>query len=172
MKYRIFNWKYFHTNYFKGYGSFLGLKLHGVYKHMVHVKKERSLTTCHFHLKMYFACGFTTKFGSLPWRLKTPASQMFTQVFTQAQIKENIIAPRHAPLCGEFTGDRWIHRTKGQLRGKCFHLMTSSCGGGRMHTHRTRAHIHRDRWSSAARLLALHGYVHTQMRDHRLMRLT
>ena len=23
--------------------------------------------------------------------------------------------------------DRWIHRTKGQLRGKCFHLMTSSC---------------------------------------------
>ena len=23
--------------------------------------------------------------------------------------------------------DRWIHRTNGQLRGKCFHLMTSSC---------------------------------------------
>ena len=30
------------------------------------------------------------------------------------------------PLCGEFTGDRWFPRTKGQLRGKCFHLMTSS----------------------------------------------
>ena len=27
----------------------------------------------------------------------------------------------------EFTGDRWIFRTNGQLRGKCFHLMTSSC---------------------------------------------
>ena len=25
--------------------------------------------------------------------------------------------------------DRWIPRTKGQLRGKCFHLMTSSCQG-------------------------------------------
>ena len=25
--------------------------------------------------------------------------------------------------------DRWIPRTKGQLRGKCFHLMTSSCEG-------------------------------------------
>ena len=25
--------------------------------------------------------------------------------------------------------DRWIPRTKGQLRGKCFHLMTSSCIG-------------------------------------------
>ena len=24
--------------------------------------------------------------------------------------------------------DRWIPRTKDQLRGKCFHLMTSSCG--------------------------------------------
>ena len=29
-------------------------------------------------------------------------------------------------LCKEFTGDRWIPRTNGQLRGKCFHLMTSS----------------------------------------------
>ena len=44
----------------------------------------------------------------------------------RAQIKENIKAPRHWPLCGEFTEDRWIPRTNGQLRGKCFHLMTSS----------------------------------------------
>ena len=28
--------------------------------------------------------------------------------------KENIKAPRHWPLCGEFTGDRWIPRTNGQ----------------------------------------------------------
>ena len=42
-------------------------------------------------------------------------------------IEENIKAPRHWPLCGEFTGPRWIPLTKGQLRGKCFHLMTSSC---------------------------------------------
>ena len=41
--------------------------------------------------------------------------------------KKNIKAPRHWPLCGEFSGDRWIPRTNGQLRGKCFHLMTSSC---------------------------------------------
>ena len=47
--------------------------------------------------------------------------------FIQAQIKEDIKAPRYWPLCGEFTGDRWISRTKGQKRGKCFHLMTSSC---------------------------------------------
>ena len=30
-------------------------------------------------------------------------------------------------LCaGKFTGDRWLPRTNGQQRGKCFHLMTSS----------------------------------------------
>ena len=34
--------------------------------------------------------------------------------FIQAQIKENIKAPRHWPLCGEFTGDRWIPRTNTQ----------------------------------------------------------
>ena len=32
----------------------------------------------------------------------------------QAQIKENIEDPRHWPLCGEFTGDRWIPLTKDQ----------------------------------------------------------
>ena len=44
----------------------------------------------------------------------------------QTQIKENIKALGHWPLCGEFTGDRWIRRSNGQLRGKWFHLMTSS----------------------------------------------
>ena len=38
------------------------------------------------------------------WRLKSPASRLFTQPFIQTQIKENIIAPRHWPLCEEFTG--------------------------------------------------------------------
>ena len=38
------------------------------------------------------------------WRLKSPALELFTQPFIQTQIKENIKAPRHWPLCGEFTG--------------------------------------------------------------------
>ena len=50
----------------------------------------------------------------LLWRLKSPASPLFTQPFIRVQIKENIKAPRHWPLCGEFTGDRWIPRTNGQ----------------------------------------------------------
>ena len=56
---------------------------------------------------------------------QTPASWLFTEPFIQAQVKENIRAPRHWPLWGEFTGDRWIPRTNGQKRGKCLHLMTS-----------------------------------------------
>ena len=36
------------------------------------------------------------------------------QPFDQAWIKENIKAPRHWPLWGEFTGDRWIPPTKSQ----------------------------------------------------------
>ena len=40
------------------------------------------------------------------WRLKLPASRLFIEPFIQAQSKENIKAPRHWPLCGEFTGDR------------------------------------------------------------------
>ena len=41
------------------------------------------------------------------WCLKSPASRLFTQPFIQAQIKENVKAQRHWPLCGEFNGDRW-----------------------------------------------------------------
>ena len=48
------------------------------------------------------------------WRLKSPASRLFTQPFIKVPIKESIIAPRHWPLCGEFTGDRWIPHTNGQ----------------------------------------------------------
>ena len=61
------------------------------------------------------------------WLLKSPDSRLFTQLYIQAKVEENIKAPCHWPLCGEFTGDRRIPRTKGQLRGKFFHLMTSSC---------------------------------------------
>ena len=48
------------------------------------------------------------------WRLKSPASPLFAQLLAQAQIKENIKAPRYWPLWGEFTGHRWIPRTRGQ----------------------------------------------------------
>ena len=37
---------------------------------------------------------------------------MFTQPFVQAQIEENIKAPRHWSLWEEFTDDRWFPRAK------------------------------------------------------------
>ena len=60
------------------------------------------------------------------WRLKSPASCLFTQPFVQAHIKKVIKAPLHWSSCMEFTGDQWIPSLKGLWRGKCFHLMTSS----------------------------------------------
>ena len=50
--------------------------------------------------------------GAMGSQITSP--RMFTQPFIQAQIKENIKAPRHWIFLGEFTGDRWIPRTKGQ----------------------------------------------------------
>ena len=38
------------------------------------------------------------------WRLKSPASRLFTVPLIQTQIKENIKAPHHWPLRGQFTG--------------------------------------------------------------------
>ena len=46
------------------------------------------------------------------WRLKSPASRLFTQSYVQAQIKGNIKAPRHwpcegnSPVTGEFPAQR------------------------------------------------------------------
>ena len=43
------------------------------------------------------------------WRLKSPASPLFTQPFIKAHIKENIKAPRHWPhslVTGEFPAQR------------------------------------------------------------------
>ena len=44
----------------------------------------------------------------------SPALRLFAKPFIQAQIKEDVKVPRHWPLWREFTGDRWIPRTKGQ----------------------------------------------------------
>ena len=63
-------------------------------------------------------------FSTLQWRHNEhdgvsnhqPHDCLLNRLF-KAQIKENIKASRHWPLYGEFTGDRWIPRTNGQLRG-------------------------------------------------------
>ena len=59
------------------------------------------------------------------WRLKSPASWFLLNRLFRHRSKKNLKAPRHWPWCGEFTGDRWIPRTKGQWCENCFHFMTS-----------------------------------------------
>ena len=60
------------------------------------------------------------------WRLKSPASRLFTQPFVQVQIKKTSklrvtsLCEGNSPVTGEFPAQR-------ASNGKCFHLMTSSC---------------------------------------------
>ena len=62
-----------------------------------------------------------TSIVSLKWRHNErdvfsnhqPHHCLLNRLF-KAQIKENIEAPLHWPLCAEFTGDEWIPHTKGQ----------------------------------------------------------
>ena len=55
------------------------------------------------------------------WRLESPASRLFiySTVYSGADQRKHQGSTSLAFVWG-------IHRTKGQLRGKCFHLMTSS----------------------------------------------
>ena len=60
----------------------------------------------------------------------TSLTIVYSTVYLSADLrKHQSSAPR--PLCGEFTGDRGIPRTKGQKRGKCFHSMMKSLAHGR-----------------------------------------
>ena len=56
----------------------------------------------------------------------TSLTIVYSIVYSDADQRKHQSSASHWPLCGEFTGDRWIPRTNGQLHGKCFHLMTSS----------------------------------------------
>ena len=53
-----------------------------------------------------------------------PHGCLLNRLFTRRSKKHQSSAS--LALWGEVTGDRWIPRTNCQLRGKCFHLMTSS----------------------------------------------
>ena len=88
--------------------------------------------------------------GSLRWRHSErdgvsnhqPHRCLLNRLF-KAQIKENVKAPSHWPLCWKFTSDRWIPSTKGKLLGKCSHLITSSwCTQGGKHLNEARSWLY------------------------------
>ena len=47
----------------------------------------------------------------------TSLTIVYSTVYSGAHQRKKIKAPRHWPLCGEFTGDRWTPHTNGQQRG-------------------------------------------------------
>ena len=55
----------------------------------------------------------------------TSLAIVYWTVYSGADQRKHQRSASLALLGGEFTGDRWIPRTKGQKRGKYFHLMTS-----------------------------------------------
>ena len=56
----------------------------------------------------------------------TSLTMVYTTVYSDADQSKHQSSASLAFVRG-IHRDRWIPRTKGQLRGKCFHLMTSSC---------------------------------------------
>ena len=52
--------------------------------------------------------------GAMASQITKPHDCLLNGLSMNAQMEENIKAPRHWPLWGEFTGDRWIPHTKGQ----------------------------------------------------------
>ena len=61
-----------------------------------------------------FAATIVVKISSNDVSLQWRHNERDGVSFVQAQIKENMKAPRHWPLWGEFIGSRWIPRTKGR----------------------------------------------------------
>ena len=56
----------------------------------------------------------------------TSLTVVYSTVYSDADQRKHQSSASLAFVWGIYR-DRWIPRTKGQLRGKCFHLMTSSC---------------------------------------------
>ena len=61
-----------------------------------HTKCQPCKLSCRGPSKIGMCITVTSKWAR--WRLKSTASRLFTQPYIQAQIKENIKAPRHWPL--------------------------------------------------------------------------
>ena len=56
----------------------------------------------------------------------TSLTIIYSTVYSDADLRKHQSSAPPAFVWG-IHRDRWIPRTNGQLRGKCFHLMTSSC---------------------------------------------
>ena len=80
--------------------------------------------TCQIWIRLRGSSGHRNQIGSIPNHGSgvimgamvsqiTSLTIVYSTVFRRRRSK-NIKAPRHCPLCGEFTGDWWIPHTNGQ----------------------------------------------------------
>ena len=76
---------------------------------------------------MQCQCHITMTSQWARWHLKSPASWLFTKLFIQVQIKENIQVLSHWPLWGEFTA--WTHNAILLL------AWSTMCAGGIVYIH-------------------------------------
>ena len=65
----------------------------------------------------------------------TSLTVVYSTVYSDADQRKHQSSASLAFVWG-IDRDRWIPRTKGQLRGKCLHLMTSSCNHWQTQQHR------------------------------------
>ena len=100
------------------------LKYHGIFSYL-HVQEARRKCFSKNVWLTYIIHHYTDVIVSAMASQITGVS-IVCSVFGLGADQRNIKASRHCPLCREFTGDRWILRTKGQWCGKCSNLMTSS----------------------------------------------
>ena len=106
------------------------------------------------HTKSYiWIASHLTKFHYIDVIMTTLASQItsltvvYSTVCSDADQRKHQSSASLAFVWG-IHRDRWIPRTKGQLRGNCFHLMTSSCWRGNSFP----CHIMSSLWLSIFRL--------------------
>ena len=86
---------------------------------------ETATGWCHIVAK-HFAVHYNDVIMGAMASLITGLTTVYSTVYSDADQRKH---QSSAPLAfvGGFTRDRWIPRTNGQQRGKCLHLMTSSC---------------------------------------------
>ena len=84
------------------------------------------LKTCWYINTYAFQCHYDGATMSLMASQITSLTVVYSTVYSDADQRKHQSSVSLAFVWG-IHRDRWIPRTKGQLRGICFHLMTSSC---------------------------------------------
>ena len=103
-----------------------GRKLHGklltlLSLIMYDIIEDKIWSICDFIHSHYIEVIMTTVASQI-----TSLTVVYSTVYSDADQRKHQSSASLAFVWG-IHWDRWIPRTKGQLRGKCFHLMTSSC---------------------------------------------